>query len=215
MANFDYGSQCMVIASGRIGVVSDKDRSTVTLCFYDKDYSKAERATFKKKELKVVDDRAVRASRVVQFIKGKLSYEDLTEGTNLLPPIVDNEPKAYKVTVKDLLAGLDAYEDKPFVEKCKWVETVLQYEDEVSFPDDPWKDIKDKVTEEDILDLAWSFLDDFRCSYDYNEEEAQDDYDELKKELTVWRRPVFSSSSSIQIPPLQEPYDIHSRPSSS
>ena len=118
MANFDYGSQCMVIASGRIGVVSDKDRSTVTLCFYDKDYSKAERATFKKKELKVVDDRAVRASRVVQFIKGKLSYEDLTEGTNLLPPIVDNEPKAYKVTVKDLLAGLDAYEDKPLLKNA-------------------------------------------------------------------------------------------------
>lgn len=37
MADFDIGTQCMVIASGRIGLVTDSTRKKVTLYFYDDD----------------------------------------------------------------------------------------------------------------------------------------------------------------------------------
>ena len=37
MANFDYGMQFMVIKTGRIGMLVDKNRSKFTLSFLDKD----------------------------------------------------------------------------------------------------------------------------------------------------------------------------------
>lgn len=38
MARFDIGACAEVISTGRIGLVENRERTKVTLCFYDKNY---------------------------------------------------------------------------------------------------------------------------------------------------------------------------------
>ena len=45
MARLDMGACAEVIATGRIGVVEDRKRTKVTLCFYDKEYIEPEYIT--------------------------------------------------------------------------------------------------------------------------------------------------------------------------
>ncbi len=196
MANFDYGTPCMVIASGRIGMVTDSTRTKVTLSFYDKDYFDPDQVTFRKTQVRIIEDRFVKASRLGQFIKGKLSFEELTDGSNILPQFVDNDPKPYKINLKDILSGATVYEDKSFADICKWVETILTYEDEISFTDDPWGVIRDKVTDRDIMNLLWRDLDDFRWTYDGFDGQANDVIKNIKNELTIWLE-----SNRKQLPP--------------
>lgn len=196
MANFEYGTHCKVIASGRIGMVIDSTRARATLNFYDKNYFDPDQETYKKTELEIVNDRSVKASCLKQFIKGKLSFAELTEGSNLLPDLVDNDPKAYKITLKDILSGILVYEDKPFVEICEWVETILAYEDQISFVDDPWEMIRDKVTDQDIMNLLWRDLDEFRWTYDYYDNQANEVLKDIKNNLIIWL-----DSKRTQLPP--------------
>ena len=197
MVNFEYGTQCMVIASGRIGIVIDSTRTKVTLIFYDNDYFNPDRETYKKSEVRNVDERFVRASKLGQFIKGKLSFEELTDGSYILPQFVDNDPKPYKISLKDILSGAEAYEDKSFVEICQWVETILNYEDEISFAEDPWGTIRDKVTDGDIMNLLWHDLDDFRWTYDGYDTQANEVLSNIKSNLTIWL-----GSGRKQLPPI-------------
>ena len=196
MANFEYGTQCKVIASGRIGMVIDSTRARVTLNLYDKNYFDPDQETYKKTELEIINDRSVKASCLKQFIKGKLSFAELTEGSNVLPDLVDNDPKAYKITLKDILSGILVYEDKPFMEICEWVETILAYEDQISFVDDPWEMIRDKVTDQDIMNLLWRDLDEFRWTYDYYDNQANEVLKDIKNNLIIWLE-----SKRTQLPP--------------
>ena len=196
MANFEYGTHCKVIASGRIGMVIDSTRARATLNFYDKNYFDPDQETFKKTDIEIVNDRSVKASCLKQFIKGKLSFAELTEGSNLLPDLVDNDPKAYKITLKDILSGILVYEDKPFMEICEWVETILAYEDQISFVDDPWEMIRDKVTDQDIMNLLWRDLDEFRWTYDYYDNQANEVLKDIKNNLIIWLE-----SKRTQLPP--------------
>lgn len=185
MANFDYGTQFMVIKTGRIGTLIDRYRSKVTLSFLDKDPDEPEIETFKKSELKDVNDRSLKASALAKFIKGMLSYKELTEGTNILPLNLDNTPRPYKITIKDLLTGISFYEDRPYSEITDWIDTILEFEDGISFTEDPYKDVEDKVTDQDILNYVWLTFDRIRWDFD-REYNLNKKLTELKKDLTVW-----------------------------
>ena len=186
MKKFECGTQVMVLANGRIGMVIDSTKTKVTVEFYDENYFDPDLETYKKSDVKILEDRFVEASKVGKFIKGLISFEELTGGTNILPALVKSDPKQYKFMLKDFLKGLSIYENKPFVELCEWVETILTYDKEISFVDDPWKEIQDKVTDQDIKNLLWRDLEDFRWIYDYNPEQAYKDLKEIKENITVW-----------------------------
>lgn len=185
MAKFEYGYQCMIIATGRIGMVVGIDQPNITLAFFDENDLIPEEQTFKKKELKVVNDRAVKASRVGKYIKGYLSYKELTDGTNLLPDLIDNDPKPYKITPKDILSGLEELEGRPSNDKVNWVMTILQYAYDIGFSEDPGV-IRDKVTEEDILNLVMGDLEDISYEYDYDSKMIDTILGDMKSDLTIW-----------------------------
>ena len=210
MEDFEYGSHFMVLATGRIGSLINWTRTKVTLTFVDKNPEKPENKTFKKSDVKNVDDRAVKAAELGKYIRGKISFKELTEGTNILPNNVDNDPKPYKVTVKDLLDGFTYYENKPLDEIMKWVGTICQYDDEISFPEDPWEEIQDKVTDKDILKLLWREFDDFMWAYDYNEEESIDVFQDLKNELVLWVSSKGKELPDIVIRAVSSQYDCDS-----
>ncbi|MBR1905604.1 MAG: sel1 repeat family protein [Clostridiales bacterium] len=185
MANFDYGMQFMVIKTGRIGMLVDKNRSKFTLSFLDKDPGHPEKKVFKKSELKDVNDRSVKASVLAKYIKGMLSFKELTEGTNLLQPNLDNTPRPYKITIKDLLAGLSVYKDRSYSEISHWIDTIVAFEDGISFSDDPYEDIQDKVTNQDVLNYVWLMFDRFTWDFDSIDDSSKFLID-LKNDLSLW-----------------------------
>jgi len=185
MANFDYGMQFMVIKTGRIGLLVDKNRSKFTLSFLDKDPGHPEKKVFKKSELKDVNDRSVKASVLAKYIKGMLSFKELTEGTNLLQPNLDNTPRPYKITIKDLLAGLSVYKDRSYSEISHWIDTIAAFEDGISFSDDPYEDIQDKVTNQDVLNYVWLMFDRFTWDFDSIDDSSKFLID-LKNDLSLW-----------------------------
>ena len=186
MADFAIGTQCMVISSGRIGLVTDSTRKKVTLNFYDDDSFFGKVETYKKDELYILYDRSVKANKLGKFIKGYISFKELTDGSNLLPDMVDNEPAAYKIKIRDILSGLTAYEDRPNADKVNWVQSILNYDDQIGFPEDPRVMIRDKVTEADMLNHVWQCLDDISWEYDYDDKVMAAVLKDLKADLTLW-----------------------------
>ena len=58
--------------------------------------------------------------------------------------------------------GVNVYEKMAPEDVLKWIDTIMQFEEELSFTDDPWKDIVDEVKEKDILNLAYNGLEEIR-----------------------------------------------------
>ena len=186
MDSFDFGTQVMELATGRIGEVFSFTKTKLTIDFLDVDYFDPEQVTLKKTEVKNVDDRLLESSKLRQFITGKISFEELTGGTNILPKSIESTLKPYHITISDLIQGLRIYSTKSFIEICEWVDTIVFYSEEIAFSENPWEDIRNKVTKKDILNLAAREFDEFRWTYEYNVEEANLTLEHLASEISLW-----------------------------
>lgn len=185
MADFEYGKQCRVIATGRIGMIVDRNRSVITLAFYDDESLTAKKKIFKKSELKVLDKRSVKADRVGKYIKGYISFKELTEGCYLLPDLVDNDSSPYKIKPGDILSGLTVYADRPHWEKVNWIQTILKYDDQIGFPEENGF-IRNNVKDSDMLNHVWCCLDDISWDYNFDDKTTAAILDNLKADLTLW-----------------------------
>ena len=188
MARFEVGSCAEVITTGRIGLVEKKERTKVTLCFYDKNYIEPEYVVFKDHELKPADAPIIKTSQFRPFVRGELTLNEVSNGVNILSDWVKTDSKAYKVTTSDLLAGVNVYEKKSLEEILKWIDTIIKFEEELSFPQAPWEDIVDEVKEKDILNLAIIELEEL-CWDIMDEGSVEMIYEDIKKIrdcLEVW-----------------------------
>lgn len=188
MARFEIGVFAQVIATGRIGVVINRERTLVTVEFYDESSVEPEVYDFKDYELKVMELPRIKTSQLKPFVRGEISLTEITNGVNLLPDYVEVDSKAYKITVEDLYVGVQHYEGMPVEDVYRWVDTIMTFQDDMSFPSEPWADIEDAVTEKTILDyvygeieaLQWSIIDDEPL------ELTAEDFKELREPLEIW-----------------------------
>ncbi len=188
MAMLEIGACAEVIATGRVGEIINKDRTKVTLCFYDKGYSEPEYVAFKYHELKPVETPAIKTSQLRPFVRGELNLETISNGTNILADYVTIDSKKYKISVADLLAGVIAYDGMSFEDISKWIDTIMQFDEEMSFSSDIWKDIVDEVKEEDILSYAYYQLEDLQCDITdcASDESLSKGFKELREVLEKW-----------------------------
>ncbi|MBO4846663.1 MAG: sel1 repeat family protein [Lachnospiraceae bacterium] len=188
MARFELGACAEVIATGRVGVVEERNRTKVTLCFFDKEYIEPEYITFKDHELKPTGTPTITTSQLGPFVRGEITLEAVSNGINYLSDYVKTDSKAYKISVADILVGVNVYEKMSPKDVLKWIDTIMQFEEELSFTDDPWKDIVDEVKEKDILNLAYNGLEEIR--WDTFEDEPvellNEDFKRLKDCLETW-----------------------------
>lgn len=188
MARFEAGVYAQVIATGRIGEVIGRERTTVTVEFSDEFSIEPEIYDFKDYELKVVELPRLKTSQLKPLVRGEITVTELTNGVNLIPQYVEVDSKAYKVTAADLLAGVRNYIGMPPEDVYRWIEAVMLFSDEMSFPDSSWENIEDTVTEKDILAYAFDELEDLRWMIPDDEllEIAADDFKKLKDLLETW-----------------------------
>lgn len=188
MARFEIGACAEVIASGRIGLVEDRERTKVTLCFYDENYIEPDRVIYKDHELKPMDTPVIKTSQLGPFVRGEITLDKISNGVNILSDYVKTDSKAYKITASDLLAGVNVYDKMPPKDVLKWVDVIIQFEADLSFPEDPWEDIVDEVKEKDILNLAYDELEGIRW-YILEEDPTEMlsvDFKSLRDCLEVW-----------------------------
>lgn len=188
MVRLEMGACAEVIATGRIGVVEDRERTKVTLCFYDKEYIEPEYITFKDHELKRAETPSIKTSQLRPFVRGELTLDEVSNGINHLSEYVKTDSKAYKVSAEDLLAGVNAYDGMPPEDVLKWIDTIMQFEEDLSFPESPWEDIVDEVKEKDILNLAYNELEELRWDiFEENPVELlPEDFKNLRACLEIW-----------------------------
>ena len=188
MARFEIGACAEVIATGRIGVVVGRKRTKVTLCFYDKRYIAPENVTFNDYELKPVETPSIKTSQLGPLVRGELTLDAVSNGINYLSGYVKTDSKAYKISAADLLAGVNAYDGMPPEDVLKWIDTIMQFEEYMSFPEAPWENIVDEVKEKDILNLAYDELD--LINWDIREEDPvellPEDFKKLRECLEIW-----------------------------
>ena len=110
MARFEVGACAEVIATGRIGLVENRERTKVKLCFYDENYIEPDYVVFKDHELKPVDTPVIKTSQLGAFVRGEITLEKVSNGVNILSDYVKTDSEAYKITASDLLAGVNAYD---------------------------------------------------------------------------------------------------------
>lgn len=162
MARFEPGIYAQVIATGRIGEVTYRERTKVTVEFFDKSSTDPEMITFKDYELKVVELPRMKTSQLRPFVRGEITLFDITNGVNILPEFIDTDVKAYKISVDDLYAGVKSYSDKELEDVYRWIDTLILFEDEIAFPTGFGEIILDAVKEKDILSYAYDILEDTR-----------------------------------------------------
>lgn len=151
MARFEAGAYAKVIATGRIGEVTHRERTRVTVEFFDKSSINPEACEFKDHELMLTELPQMRTSQLGTFVRGEISLTKLTGGVHIIPEYVEIDSKAYKVTVNDLLAGAKHYEEMMPEDIFRWLDTIMMFEDDISFSAQPWAYIQDAVKEKDFL----------------------------------------------------------------
>ncbi|MBQ0028138.1 MAG: sel1 repeat family protein [Lachnospiraceae bacterium] len=188
MARFEQGTYAKVIETGRIGVVYSRERTKVSVEFYDKSMIEPEIFSFKDHELMVVELPRLKTSQLGPFVRGEITVSDITNGTNIIPDYIETDTKEYKITVADLLAGLNVYEGKSEEEVYSWLDTLDLFEESMSFVNDPWEEIQDAVTDKDILNLAYDEVYDLKWLILDGEfpELKPEDYAPLRNLLETW-----------------------------
>ena len=188
MARFAAGMYAKVIATGRIGEVIGRERTSVTVEFFDKSKINTETCEFKKSELVAIELPQMKTSQLGPFVRGEISLTEITNGVHIVPGHVEIDSKAYKVTAEDLLAGLRHYEGMMPEDICRWVDTIMIFEHDMSFLCDQWEDIQDAVTEKDILNYVDYEMEDLR--WKLLEEEPEEDIQKcittIKEQLEQW-----------------------------
>ena len=188
MARFEVGTYVKVIATGRIGEVTARERTRVTVEFFDKSSIDPESCEFKDHELMAVELPQMKTSQLGPFVRGEISLTELTDGVHIIPPYVKTDSKAYKVTAKDLLSGAKHYEGMAPEEILRWLENVMLFEDDISFPSEVWTDIRDAVTEKNFLgyiheemeDSLWVVRDELSDKF------IQKDIANIREQLEQW-----------------------------
>ena len=188
MTGFKTGDCAEVIATGRIGLVEERKKTKITVCFYDENYIEPEQVVFKDYELKPVDAPQIKTSQLKAFVRGDLTLDQISNGVNVLSDSVKTDSKAYKITAADLLAGVNAYEEMPPEDILKWIDIIMQFEEELSFLEDPWEDVIDEVKEKDILNLVYTEFDEIRWDIleDDPVEMLPEDFKRLRDCLGTW-----------------------------
>ena len=192
MEVFNYGTIVKVKATNRVGIVTDFSKSKITVEFYDKDYYIPDTKEYKMSEVETAELKPIKPLQLRKFIRGEIFFDTLTDNTNILPEQLEGNEYEYTLNAKDLLCGINAYEGLPIFELTKWIDTLFNFECQISFGDEPDRLITDKVTEEDILNLAYS---DLIYRHDYTVDSLRKiAFGEVKDYLTQW---VESSGKTI------------------
>lgn len=188
MGRIEPGMFVQVVGNGRIGEVIRRERTLVTVEFCDESSIDSEVYDFKDYELKVVELPRMKTSQLKPFVRGEITFTEITNGVNLIPEYVETDSKAYKITAEDLLAGVEHYVGKSSEDVFRWLEEIMFFSDDMSFPDTPWEDIVDAVKEDDILAYAFDEIDSLRWWIVDNEptEVNPEDFKELRELLEVW-----------------------------
>lgn len=155
MARFEAGGYAQVIATGKIGLVIDRERTDVILEFYDESSIEPDIYEFKDYELRAVELPRVKMSQLQPLVRGEITVQELTRGANLMPDEVEADSKAYRITAVDLLAGLENYLDKSAEDVYRWLDALITFSDSMCFPDLGRYNIEEAVTEKDILAAAF------------------------------------------------------------
>lgn len=188
MARFEQGTCAKVIETGRIGVVYSRERTKVTLEFYDQNMAEPEMYTFKDHQLMVVDVPKFKTSQMQSFVRGEITVAEITNGTNIIQDDIETDSEIYKITVEDLLAGLNVYEGQPPEYVYRWLEALYIYEDDIFFTCEPWENIRDEVSEKDILNFAYEEVESLRW-WILDEEPLElypEDFKPLRDILETW-----------------------------
>ena len=188
MARFEIGTYAKVIATGRIGEVTHRERTRVTIEFFDKSSINPETCEFKDHELMLTELPQMKTSQLEPFVRGEISLTELTDGVHILPEYVKIDSKAYKVTAKDLLAGARHYEGMSSEDILRWLDPIMMFEDDMSFPSEPWADIQDAVTEKDFLSYIHDEMANFLWAIwdGESEEYIRKDIKNIREQLEQW-----------------------------
>lgn len=188
MARFEIGTYAKVIATGRIGEVTHRERTRVTIEFFDKSSINPETCEFKDHELMLTELPQMKTSQLEPFVRGEISLTELTDGVHILPEYVKIDSKAYKVTAKDLLAGARHYEGMSSEDILRWLDPIMMFEDDMSFPSEPWADIQDAVTEKDFLSYIRDEMANFLWAIWDGESEKyiREDIKNIREQLEQW-----------------------------
>lgn len=179
MGRFENGTYVEVIATGRRGIVYDRNRNKVAVEFYDSGIFETETLTFNDHELKVVVMPRIKTSQLRGLVTGELEIGDITEGFYIFDDVLETDSKAYAITVADLFAGIEKMkESKDFTKIYQWLVILNRFDEEMGFGYYSDDVIKDAITEGDILDYAEGYL----CSLYWDFGDYEDD-DYIIKEL--------------------------------
>ena len=188
MARFEVGTYAKVIATGRIGEVTHRERTRVTVEFYDKSSINPETCEFHDHELMLAELPQMRTAQLGSFVRGEISLTMLTNGVHIIPEYVKIDSKAYKVSAKDLLIGVKHYEGMTPEDILRWLDTIMKFEDDISFPSEPWVDIQDAVTEKDLLSYIHDEMADFLWAIwdEESEEFIRKEIKNIREQLEQW-----------------------------
>lgn len=188
MARFEIGGFVEVIATGRIGEVIERERTTVTVEFSDEFSIEPEIYDFKDHELKTVELPRLKTSQLRPFVRGEITVKELTNGVNIIPETVEVDSKAYKVNAVDLLAGVENYIGMPPEDVFRWAQNLMFFADDMSLPTCLPEKIEDEVTEAAILAYAFDEIESLRWwIYDTEPLETEpEDFKDIKELLETW-----------------------------
>ncbi len=188
MARFEIGTYAKVIATGRIGKVIHRERTRATIEFFDKSSINPETCEFKDHELMLATLPQMRTSHLGPFVRGEISLTELTGGINMISEYIEIDSEAYKVTAKDLLAGVRHYEEMSPEDIIRWLNAIMMFEDDMSFPAETWLDIQNAVTEKDFLSYIYDEIADFLWVIWEGESEKfiLEDIKNIREELEQW-----------------------------
>ena len=182
MAKFEIGAYAEVIDTGRIGQVVERERRTVWLRFADRVSIQEDICDFKDSELKVIELPRLKTSQLRPLVRGEITVKELTKGVNLLPEGVEADTKAYEITAVDLLTGLEKYIEMSPEDVYRWFDVLIFHSDDMAFPYCYWKEIKDSVTEKDVLAQAFHEITDL---YDMIFDRALREEKKFKEQKTL------------------------------
>ncbi len=188
MDEWTRGTYFKVIKTGRIGMVEEREGPDITLTFYDKSTIEPELDTFKVRELMKVELPQLKSSQMKPIVRGELSIAEVTSGTNLIPESIEVDSEPCRITVEDLLAGLNQYDGLSTEEIFSWIDFIHVFAEDLSFLNDPWIDITETVSEKDILNAAYEEVDDLKwwISFSKPEDVTSGDLEPLRKILEIW-----------------------------
>ncbi len=198
------------ITNHRIGVVVEENKDAVSVMFWDRNYLSPEVKTYKPEKLRLQELPVLTTGMLKKYVRGEVSFKEITEGSNIFPEEIDETDGEYCITPADMLAGVRAIKNAEFVEQYVWVDMLIYFSDELHFP--IIMDINESVTDEEILFCAHNELEEITVIQIDVENPAFPEgcFDELENMLSDW---ISSKKKKYPKPVMQmiaRRYNIHS-----